>query len=133
MLKYPLVSLAIRYKEMSRDLSVYKKGIFLRTFGAMKKIHRSAVEFEKFLVQGIKVILNETWQSHVRIFSCMMDWMNKLLELHVGADSSGDEQQSSDTNTELAESANENIENSNDDEDYGSDETQAARSRPRTG
>ncbi|XP_076681985.1 uncharacterized protein LOC143376050 isoform X2 [Andrena cerasifolii] len=109
-----------RYRKLSRDLRVYKKGIFLRTFGAMKKMHRSAVEFEKFLVKGIKVILNETWQSHVRIFTCMMDWMNKLLELHIGVDSSGDEQQSSDSNTELAESgANENIENSNDDEDYG--------------
>ena len=122
-----------RYKGLSRDLSVYKKGIFLRTFGAMKKMHRSGVEFEKFLVKGIKVVLNETWQSHVRIFSCMMDWMNKLLELYIGADSSGDEQQPSDMDTELAESgANESMENSHYDEDYGSDEPQAPRSRPRT-
>ncbi|XP_054014523.1 uncharacterized protein LOC128895708 [Hylaeus anthracinus] len=72
-----------RRKEISRALWVYKRGVFMRTFGAIGKMHRSATGLETFLVKGITVALNETWQSHVKILSSMIEWMTKLMELHV--------------------------------------------------
>ncbi|XP_076626100.1 uncharacterized protein LOC143344179 [Colletes latitarsis] len=97
---------AARYKEVSKALRMYKNGVFVRTFGAIGKMHRSATEFEKILINGIKVTFNETWQSHVRIFSSMMEWMNKLLELHGGANS--ENIQSSPDASTAVEASNEN-------------------------
>ncbi|XP_076249193.1 uncharacterized protein LOC143188681 [Calliopsis andreniformis] len=119
-----------RYKEVVKSLEVYKKGIFLETFGTISKMHRSAVDFEKYLVNGIKVILNETWQSHVKILSCMMDWMIKLLELYAGVEeSSGNGQQSPD-NTEVSEEVDDNeMSDFEDDSESNSMETAIARSQ----
>ncbi|CAK9801140.1 hypothetical protein ANTQUA_LOCUS2712 [Anthophora quadrimaculata] len=92
-----------RQKEVSEALKTYKKGVLLRTFGAINRIHQSAVDYEKFFAQGFKDTLNEAWQSHVKILSHLMDWMTKLLELHTGEDHSGNGQNSSDTSASQEE------------------------------
>lgn len=69
---------------------MYKRGALLRTFGTIKKIHGTATDFEKFLLQGVKITFNEAWQSHVQILSSMMSWMTKLLELY-SDDSDGED------------------------------------------
>lgn len=71
----------------------------VRTFGAINKMHRSAVDFEKFFAEGMRDTFKEAWQSHVKVLSSLMDWMTKLLELHSGGSSSGKEPRSSDTSS----------------------------------
>lgn len=123
--------ISFRYKEVAKALDVYKKGIILRTFGSVGKVHRSSVEFEKYLVNGIKLVLNETWQSHVRILSCMMDWMTKLLELHVGVDKSEKEQPTPDKEAASAEWNQSEL--SDYEDDFGSDSEQTSMARSKNG
>lgn len=88
-----------RRSEISEALKSYKKGAMLRTFGAINKMHRSAVDFEKFFAEGMRDTFKEAWQSHVKVLSSLMDWMTKLLELHSGGSTSGKEPRSSDTSS----------------------------------
>ncbi|XP_034180934.2 uncharacterized protein LOC117604687 isoform X1 [Osmia lignaria lignaria] len=73
-----------RRNEIVEALQTYRRGILLRTFNAIDKMHRSVSTFEQFLVKGIKDTLNEAWQSHLNVLSSLMKWMNKLLELYSG-------------------------------------------------
>lgn len=118
-----------RHGEISKALNLYKKGALARTFGAIRKMHHSAVDFEKFFAEGMKNTLTEAWQSHVRILSSLMDWMTKLLELHNGGRFSGKEPSSSDTSTSQVEW--------NSDENSNSESMQElvarATTRPRSG
>ena len=117
-----------RHGEISNALKLYKKGALARTFGAINKVHHSAIDFEKFFAEGMKDTLTEAWQSHVRILSSLMDWMTKLLELHNGGRFSGKEPSSSDTSTSQVEW--------NSDESSNSESMQelvARATRPRSG
>ncbi|KAK2586215.1 hypothetical protein KPH14_001473 [Odynerus spinipes] len=71
-----------KYKQVSRSLRLYKKGLLLKTLDSIDRIHRTTIEFEKIVVSGIKTAMNENWQSHLRILSCVSDWMSKLLLLY---------------------------------------------------
>ncbi|XP_043520294.1 uncharacterized protein LOC122534065 isoform X1 [Frieseomelitta varia] len=93
----------VKHGEISKALKLYKRGALVRTFGAINKMHHSAIDFEKFFAEGMKDTLTEAWQSHVRILSSLMDWMTKLLELHNGGSFSGKEPSSSDTSTSQVE------------------------------
>ncbi|CAD1471457.1 unnamed protein product [Heterotrigona itama] len=86
-----------KHREIWKALQLYKRGALARTFGAINKMHHSAIDFEKFFAEGMKDTLKEAWQSHVRILSSLMDWMTRLLELHNGGSFSGKEPSSSDT------------------------------------
>ncbi|XP_026666656.1 uncharacterized protein LOC108632842 [Ceratina calcarata] len=77
-----------RYKEDLKALETYKKGILRRSFGTMKRLHRSAVDFEKFFAMGMKDTFNEAWQGHVNVLTSLMGWMTKLLDLHASGESS---------------------------------------------
>ncbi|XP_020719721.1 uncharacterized protein LOC110119488 isoform X2 [Bombus terrestris] len=90
---------ALKRSEISEALKSYKKGAMVRTFGAINKMHRSAVDFEKFFAEGMRDTFKEAWQSHVKVLSSLMDWMTKLLELHSGGSTSGKEPRSSDTSS----------------------------------
>ncbi|KOX81015.1 hypothetical protein WN51_05702, partial [Melipona quadrifasciata] len=116
-----------RHREISKALKQYKKGALVRTFGAINKMHHSAIDFEKFFAEGMKDTLTEAWQSHVRILSSLMDWMTKLLELHSGGSFSGKEPSSSEASTSQVEW--------NSDENSNSENTQelmARATRPRS-
>ncbi|OAD61609.1 hypothetical protein WN48_00760, partial [Eufriesea mexicana] len=93
----------IGYREVLNAMNSFEKGVLLRTFGTMNKLHRFAIDLEKFFAQGMKDTLMEAWQSHVKVLSCLMDWMTKLLELHMGESFSGKEPSSSDTSTSQVE------------------------------
>ncbi|KAI4490156.1 hypothetical protein M0804_004338 [Polistes exclamans] len=69
---------AAKYKKVSKSLGLYKRGLLLKIFDAIDKIHRTTIEFEKIIVNGIKMAMNENWQGHLRILSCISDWMSKL-------------------------------------------------------
>lgn len=104
------MKLSIRHEEISRALKSYKKGALLRTFRTINKLHRSAIDFEKFFAQGMKETLKETWQSHVNVLTHLMDWMTKLLELYSGEN--GHEPSSSEKSTSQVEwNSYENSEN----------------------
>ncbi|XP_015429533.1 PREDICTED: uncharacterized protein LOC107186225 [Dufourea novaeangliae] len=93
-------------EKVSKAIQVYRTGMYERIFGAISGLHRSMTDFEKLLVSGIKNVMNESWQSHVRILSCVMDWMNRVLEFS-SDEGSRDGQQMTDTSTAVEES-NEN-------------------------
>lgn len=115
------MKLSIRHEEISRALKSYKKGALLRTFRTINKLHRSAIDFEKFFAQGMKETLKQTWQSHVNVLTHLMDWMTKLLELYSGEN--GHEPSSSEKSTSQVEwNSYENSEN-----------TQEFATRSRTG
>nr|XP_033332679.1 uncharacterized protein LOC117224103 [Megalopta genalis] len=73
---------AAKHRKVLGAFQVYRNGAFERIFGAIGGLHRSTTEFEKFLVGGVQNIMNESWQSHMKIMSCMMDWMNKVLQFY---------------------------------------------------
>lgn len=121
-----MLILCHRHRKISRALKLYKKGALARTFGAINKMHHSAIDFEKFFAEGMKDTLKEAWQSHLRILSSLMDWMTKLLELHNGGSFSGKEPSSSDTSTSQVEW--------NSDENSNSENMQElVATRPRSG
>ncbi|XP_078051473.1 uncharacterized protein LOC144477616, partial [Augochlora pura] len=93
-----------KHRKILRAFQVYRAGTFERIFGAIGGLHRSTTEFEKFLVGGVQSIMNESWQSHMKIMSCMMDWMNKVLQFY--SDGSGSVEKPSETN-KVAEESNE--------------------------
>ncbi|CAL7938784.1 unnamed protein product [Xylocopa violacea] len=94
-----------RRREVSEALKVYKKGLLLKTMDAISRVHRSTTNFETFFAEGMKDTLKEAWKGHVKLLSSLMDWMNKLLELHVGQSSSEKGQSSSDASASLADSS----------------------------
>ncbi|XP_043664511.1 uncharacterized protein LOC122627466 [Vespula pensylvanica] len=69
---------AAKYKRVSKSLALYKRGLLLKTLEAIDNIHRTMIEFEKIVVNGIKTAMNENWYGHLRILSCVSDWMTKL-------------------------------------------------------
>ncbi|XP_012141516.2 uncharacterized protein LOC105661749 [Megachile rotundata] len=111
-----------RYKELSEALQTYRKGMLMRTFNTINKLHRSIANFEQFLIHGIKDTLNEAWQSHLKVLSSLMEWMTKLLELYSGAISENGEISSG---TLTDNQMNENESSNSDDS-----EQSMARSKP---
>ncbi|XP_031845720.2 uncharacterized protein LOC116432668 [Nomia melanderi] len=119
-------SAVAKQRKLHKALQVYRRGIFERLFGAIGGLHRSMTEFEKFLVHGIQNVLNESWQSHVRILSCMIEWMNQVLQFY-SDDNSNYEQKPVDTSTAVEE-ANGSDDSSSDYSSSDEDDTAAARS-----
>lgn len=66
---------------MFMSLNTYKNGILRETVLAIRNFHRSALEIQKFLIRGIRNSFKESWQSHLKIFVCLSQWIMKLLEL----------------------------------------------------
>jgi len=48
---------------------------------AIGNLHRSALETERFFVRGVKSLTKKSWHSHIKIFTYLCEWMNKLLKL----------------------------------------------------
>ncbi|XP_076761884.1 uncharacterized protein LOC143429916 [Xylocopa sonorina] len=94
---------AVRHREMLEAMEVYRKGLLLKTMDAINRVHRSTIDFENFFAEGMKDTLKQAWQGHVKLLSSLMDWMSKLLELHVGQSSSGKGQSSSDASASLVD------------------------------
>lgn len=100
---------AARRREISEALETYKRGVLLRTVGTIGRVHQTVSGLEQFLMNGIKFALNETWQSHVRILSCLTDWMTKLFELYSGmSESNADAESVVSTSSPLPASFEEN-------------------------
>ncbi|XP_076293957.1 uncharacterized protein LOC143215584 isoform X2 [Lasioglossum baleicum] len=91
---------AAKHRKVLKAFQVYRDGAYERMFGAIGGLHRSTTEFQKFLVKGVQNVMNEAWQSNVKIMSCMMDWMNKVLDFYSDSDSSSGQQPSDASKTE---------------------------------
>ncbi|KAG7190819.1 hypothetical protein KM043_006888 [Ampulex compressa] len=98
-----------RYKKIARALNLYKRGLLLDTMGAIGRMHRTAQDLEKFLINGIKIVLNETWHSHIRILTCITEWMTKLLDLY-GYNVSDEEEATASISSEVSPVVVESIE-----------------------
>ncbi|XP_076644682.1 uncharacterized protein LOC143354457 [Halictus rubicundus] len=103
---------AAKHRQVVKAFHVYRNGAFERMFGAIGGLHRSTTEFQKFLVKGVQNVMNESWQSNVKIMSCMMDWMNKVLDFYSDSDSNHGQKPSDTSKTE---------EESNETDDWDSD------------